>query len=1035
MYFGSQPRWQQVTALVSLSAGGAIAGLSFVPRTAADLASPTAVPIHLLALQHAARPAPADDHVLRSAIVNVAHYYLRMARRQTPAEIAAMIWQNDSIDGVDHGESCAAFASLTLEVAAQAVGQQSWVTGGTSYPWPLHKWADARVEQNPASPGVISIRQDAAAHDRWHPLSDGYHPEPGDWVLFHNHVEIVTKYVHGVLHTVGGDSLPNFSVNAHEYREPLDYQGVVGFVNNGTVSGTASHQAHGREHGSGGHRGPAGHRAQEVAATGLAAIPGAPAAGSDEMAPARRPGKAAIPAMPGPAAGPGRDGRPEPRPSRPGREPAAHAPHEPGHPGGGPSVSGHRGAGHNVSGHNVSGHDGSGHNASGHHGSGHRRAGQGGKGSKPVHGHAGAAAVAQPDAAGAAAIPGPPAAAPSPPPDSTGPSAGSHGRHHPGPAVASPPGAGPAPVTTPAPAGTAPAATPAPATAPAPVATPAPTTTPGPGTTPAPAPAPSPSPAPPQDMTVQQAFIDEVAPGAVAAQRQYGVPAAVTIAQAIDESGWGQSSLAIRDHNLFGIKGAGPAGSDVLPTQEYEGGQPVTRMAPFRAYDNFAQSIEDHGKLLATSGYYGQAMAERQDPNAFATALTGVYATDPDYGPKLIGLMRTYDLYRYDAAAPAALASPAAPHDATVPGPPAPAPSPAASKLPPATTTPDDPTDPGPAPAATSPAASKLPPATTTPDDPTIPGPAPAAPTPAASTVPPATATTPPDSATIPGPALAAVSPAPGQAPAAPATVTHAPSGQSDPDQRAPGAMPSAQTVSATRLPAPSAQSHPDQRASGAMPSAQAVSATRLPARGDVQPRKAAARPARASAGRYQQHIPQSVTDAFITIARAPLIRAEPLYRDVAGDSGIRWELLAACDWMQCKAQPRYSPVHGEKLGTVNPDGTIYRTKSAALEQCADDLVELARQVYQLDLAGPGDLSVRDLANVFAAFRWGGLLKLHHTSAMEFPYSVAGLTAQHLHMRWPDIADPNTPDKPGTRFRLPFGAVPVVLGLKYPATV
>jgi flagellum-specific peptidoglycan hydrolase FlgJ len=981
MYFGSQPRWQQVTALVSLSAGGAIAGLSFVPRTAADLASPTAVPIHLLALQHSARPAPADDQLLRSAIVNVANYYLRMARGQTPAEMAAIIWQNDSINGVDHGESCAAFASLTLELAAQAVGQQSWVTGGTSYPWPLHKWADARVEQNPASPGVVSIRQDAAAHDRWHPLSDGYQPQPGDWVLFHNHVEIVTKYAHGVLHTVGGDSLPNFSVNAHEYREPLDYQGVVGFVNNGTVSGTASQQPPGREHSSGGHRvsgghrGSAGHRAQEVADTGLAAIPGAPAVGSAEPAPARRPGQAA---MPGPAAGPGQDGRPEPRPSRPGHEPAAKAPHGPGHPGSGRSVSGH----------GVSGHGASGHHGSGHRGSGHRGAGRAGKGTKPGHGPAGAAATAQADAVGAAAIPGPPAAAPSPPPDSTGPSPGSHARHHPGPAVTAPAGAGPAPVTTPAPAGTSPAATPAPATtpAPAPATTPAPTTTPpGPVTTPAPAATPSPSVAPPQDMTAQQAFIDEVAPGAVAAQRQYGVPAAVTIAQAIDESGWGQSSLAIRDHNLFGIKGAGPAGSDLLPTQEYEGGQPVTRMASFRAYDNFAQSIEDHGKLLATSGYYGQAMAERQDPNAFATALTGVYATDPDYGPKLIGLMRTYDLYRYDAATPAVSPGTAAPHDATVPGPPAPAPSPAASKLPPATTTPDDATIPGPPPAA----------------------PSPAAPSPAASTVPPATATTPPDSATIPGPALAAASPAPSKVPAAAATVTPAPGGQSDPDQPAPSAMPSTQSVSATRL----------------------------PARGAVQPRKTAARPARSAAGRYQQHIPQSVTDAFITIARAPLIRAEPLYRDVASDSGIRWELLAACDWMQCKAQPRYSPVHGEKLGTVNPDGTIYRTKSAALEQCTDDLVELAREVYQIDLTGPGDLSVRDLANVFAAFRWGGLLKLHHTSAMEFPYSVAGLTTQHLHMRWPDIADPNTPDKPGTRFRSPFGAVPVVLGLKYPAIV
>ena len=54
---------------------------------------------------------------------------------------------------------------------------------------------------------------------------------------------------------------------------------------------------------------------------------------------------------------------------------------------------------------------------------------------------------------------------------------------------------------------------------------------------------------------------------------------------------------------------------------------------------------------------------------------------------------------------------------------------------------------------------------------------------------------------------------------------------------------------------------------------------------------------------------------------------------------------------------------------------------------------------------------------------------------LEFPYSVAGLTVQHLHMRWPKIAEPDAPDKPGARFRRPFGAVPIVLGLGYPAAV
>jgi hypothetical protein len=197
-----------------------------------------------------------------------------------------------------------------------------------------------------------------------------------------------------------------------------------------------------------------------------------------------------------------------------------------------------------------------------------------------------------------------------------------------------------------------------------------------------------------------------------------------------------------------------------------------------------------------------------------------------------------------------------------------------------------------------------------------------------------------------------------------------------------------------------------------------------------------AARPARAGrpATGYQQRMPVSVRDAFHTRARGPLISAEPLYRDVADAHGIRWQLLAACDWMQCHARSRHSPVHGEKLGTRNADGTIYRTRSEALDQCAFDLVELARTVYWIDLTSRRPLSVRDLANTFAAFRWGGLLRLHHTSALEFPYSVAGLTSDLLSMRWPHIDEPNAPDKPGSRFRQPFGAVPVVLSLNYPAT-
>src|SRR5258708_1498666 len=143
------------------------------------------------------------------------------------------------------------------------------------------------------------------------------------------------------------------------------------------------------------------------------------------------------------------------------------------------------------------------------------------------------------------------------------------------------------------------------------------------------------------------------------------------MAEAMGGSGWGQRGRATADHNLFGIKGTGPAGSDRQRTQEFENGQMVTRIALFRVYHDVAESIDDHGKLLATSGYYRQAMADRLNPNKFATSLTGVYATDPNYGAKLISLMQQYNLYRYDLAQPAPAPGAAAPGGASIPGVPA----------------------------------------------------------------------------------------------------------------------------------------------------------------------------------------------------------------------------------------------------------------------------------------------------------------------------------------------------------------------------
>ena len=249
-----RPWWQQATALVTVSTGGVITGFNFVPGAAATMTSPNSVPLHLLALEQAAKPGTlgdlaagadsagsvASDAQLRAAIVNVAGYYLRLSQTRTPAQMEALIWDNTSSNGADHGPSCAAFASLTLELAAQAVGQQSWASGGSSYPYPLPEWADVRVDTNPDSPSITSMVADAQAHQRWHALGDGYQPRPGDWVLYPGHVEVITSYHDGVLDSIGADSLPGLTVNAHSFSGSFAAHGVEGFIDNGNLkpSGT-----------------------------------------------------------------------------------------------------------------------------------------------------------------------------------------------------------------------------------------------------------------------------------------------------------------------------------------------------------------------------------------------------------------------------------------------------------------------------------------------------------------------------------------------------------------------------------------------------------------------------------------------------------------------------------------------------------------------------------------------------------------------------------------------------------------------------
>lgn len=150
-----------------------------------------------------------------------------------------------------------------------------------------------------------------------------------------------------------------------------------------------------------------------------------------------------------------------------------------------------------------------------------------------------------------------------------------------------------------------------------------------------------------------QAFIARLAPVAQGTQRQYGVPASITLGQAILESDWGQSKLAADYHNFFGVKASPGMRKVTLPTKEFQNGEWVTVQAPFRWYNSWQESIWDHGKLLASgtqdNPHRYEAVLKAADYQAAARALvTGGYATDPKYAENLIKVIETYNLAQYD---------------------------------------------------------------------------------------------------------------------------------------------------------------------------------------------------------------------------------------------------------------------------------------------------------------------------------------------------------------------------------------------------
>lgn len=142
-----------------------------------------------------------------------------------------------------------------------------------------------------------------------------------------------------------------------------------------------------------------------------------------------------------------------------------------------------------------------------------------------------------------------------------------------------------------------------------------------------------------------QQYINQYKDLAIEQMHKYRIPASITLAQGVFESGAGRSELARRSNNHFGIKCHGWTGSKTYHTDD----------APnecFRVYRNVHDSYEDHSRFLVNGSRYRNLFRlSVTDYKGWARGLKAAgYATNPKYADRLIEIIQLYRLYEYDRA-------------------------------------------------------------------------------------------------------------------------------------------------------------------------------------------------------------------------------------------------------------------------------------------------------------------------------------------------------------------------------------------------
>ena len=139
-------------------------------------------------------------------------------------------------------------------------------------------------------------------------------------------------------------------------------------------------------------------------------------------------------------------------------------------------------------------------------------------------------------------------------------------------------------------------------------------------------------------------YIRKYAPLAVLEMHKYDIPASITLAQGILESGNGRSQLASKSNNHFGIKcHVGWKGQKVYHDDDEKG-------ECFRKYKFVETSYKDHSEFLSGRRRYANLFKLRKaDYKGWAKGLKKAgYATDKKYPKKIIKIIETYNLYEFD---------------------------------------------------------------------------------------------------------------------------------------------------------------------------------------------------------------------------------------------------------------------------------------------------------------------------------------------------------------------------------------------------